>query len=53
MEGFIVKKLESIVHEMDFVISATGNYNIVKVEHMKKMKNNCIVGNIGHFDNEL
>ena len=38
---------------MDFIITATGNLNIVTVEHMKKMKNNAVLGNIGHFDNEI
>jgi len=38
---------------MDFIITATGNKNIVTLEHMKKMKNNAILGNIGHFDNEI
>lgn len=38
---------------MDFIITATGNKTIVTVEHMKKMKNNSILGNIGHFDNEI
>merc|ERR1740139_291209 len=53
MEGFRVVKLETVAHEIDIVISATGNKDIVTIEHMKKMKNNCIVGNIGHFDNEI
>merc|ERR1712150_372843 len=34
-------------------ISATGNFNIIRIEHMEKMKNNAIIGNIGHFDNEI
>jgi len=53
MEGFTVRKLDTIIDQMDFVISATGNKDIIKVEHMAKMKNNAIVGNIGHFDNEI
>merc|ERR1712196_20198 len=53
MEGFQVVKLESVVGEMDIFVSATGNFNIITLEHMKKMKNNAIVGNIGHFDNEI
>merc|ERR1711879_415412 len=53
MEGFQVVKLESVVGEVDIFVSATGNKDIVTVEHMKKMKNNAIVGNIGHFDNEI
>merc|ERR1712183_99934 len=38
---------------IDIFTSATGNFNIIRLEHMKKMKNNAIVGNIGHFDNEI
>merc|ERR1712164_119139 len=53
MEGFQVVTLESVVAEMDIFTSTTGNFNIITVEHMKKMKNNAIVGNIGHFDNEI
>merc|ERR1712091_320103 len=37
----------------DIFVSCTGNYNIITLEHMKNMKNNAIVGNIGHFDNEI
>merc|ERR1712036_195002 len=39
--------------DIDIFTSATGNYKIITLEHMKKMKNNAIVGNIGHFDNEI
>jgi len=53
MEGFQVVTMESVVSEIDIFTSATGNYDIVTLEHMKKMKNNAIVGNIGHFDNEI
>jgi adenosylhomocysteinase len=53
MEGFQVVKMESVVGEIDIFTSATGNFNIITFEHMKKMKNNAIVGNIGHFDNEI
>merc|ERR1711959_603912 len=53
MEGFQVVTLESVVSEVDIFISATGNKDIITLEHMKKMKNNAIVGNIGHFDNEI
>jgi len=53
MEGFQVVTLESVVSEMDIFVSSTGNFNIITVDHMKKMKNNAIVGNIGHFDNEI
>merc|ERR1712224_863508 len=40
-------------NEMDIFVTTTGNFNIITLEHMKKMKNNAIVGNIGHFDNEI
>merc|ERR1712216_374239 len=53
MEGFQVAKLESVVGEIDIFCSATGNFKIISLEHMEKMKNNAIVGNIGHFDNEI
>lgn len=38
---------------MDFVITATGNKNVVTIENMKMMKHNAVLGNIGHFDNEI
>merc|ERR1719301_117009 len=53
MEGFQVATMESVVGEMDIFITTTGNYKIIRLEHMKKMKNNAVVGNIGHFDNEI
>merc|ERR1719197_209719 len=53
MEGYRVVPLDHVVKDVDIFITATGNFNIITVEHMKKMKNNAIVGNIGHFDNEI
>merc|ERR1739848_660814 len=53
MEGFQVAPLESVVGEIDIFVTTTGNFNIIIVDMMKKMKNNAIVGNIGHFDNEI
>jgi adenosylhomocysteinase len=53
MEGFQVAAMESVVGEVDIFVSSTGNYKIITLEHMKNMKNNAIVGNIGHFDNEI
>merc|ERR1712227_527138 len=53
MEGFQVVSIDSVIGEIDIFTSATGNFNIITLEHMKKMKNNAIVGNIGHFDNEI
>ncbi|MFZ0455065.1 MAG: adenosylhomocysteinase [Ignavibacteriaceae bacterium] len=53
MNGFQVKKLENIVGEVDIVVTATGNRDIVSGKHFKKMKDKTIVCNIGHFDNEI
>merc|ERR1712087_1098754 len=53
MEGYQVTTLESVVGEIDIFVTTTGNFKIITVDHMKKMKNNAIVGNIGHFDNEI
>ncbi len=53
MEGYEVKKLETVVANADIVITTTGNFNIVRAEHFKKMKDKTIVCNIGHFDNEI
>merc|ERR1712032_1422725 len=53
MEGYQVATIESVVGEIDIFVTATGNKDIVMLEHMKKMKNNAIVGNIGHFDTEI
>jgi adenosylhomocysteinase len=53
MEGFQVARLEDVVGEVDLFITTTGNKGIIMVDHMAKMKENAIVGNIGHFDNEI
>merc|ERR1711881_715991 len=53
MEGFQVVTMEQVVGEIDIFTSTTGNFNIITVDHMAKMKDNAIVGNIGHFDNEI
>merc|ERR1712187_802369 len=53
MEGFQVVTMESVVGEIDIFTSATGNFNIITLAHMQTMKNHAIVGNIGHFDNEI
>merc|ERR1712028_101165 len=50
MEGFPVVKFETVQSVVDIIITTTGNKDIIRLEHMSKMKNNCIVGNIGHFD---
>jgi adenosylhomocysteinase len=53
MEGFEVKTLESVIDTADIFITATGNKDIISAEHMGRMKHNAVVGNIGHFDNEI
>merc|ERR1711966_99183 len=53
MEGFMVKTLESQLSTCDIIITTTGNKGIIMNEHMSKLRDNCIVGNIGHFDNEI
>jgi len=53
MDGYQVTTLEDALPVADIIITTTGNRDVVTVEHMKAMKHNAIVGNIGHFDNEL
>ena len=53
MEGYQVVRLEDVVSEADIFVTATGNKDIILLEQMRKMKNNAIVCNIGHFDNEI
>src|SRR6476661_7802490 len=53
MEGFEVRTLESVVESADIFITATGNKDIITAEHLSAMKHQAIVGNIGHFDNEI
>ncbi|PYR77980.1 MAG: adenosylhomocysteinase [Acidobacteria bacterium] len=53
MEGFEVKTVDDVVETADIFVTATGNVNIISVDHMARMKHNAIVGNIGHFDNEI
>merc|ERR1712166_1485167 len=53
MEGFQIAKIESVVGEIDIFVTTWGNFKIISLENMKKMKNNAIIGNIGHFDNEI
>ena len=53
MEGYEVKTLEDVVDEGDIFVTTTGNYHIIRADHMQRMKHNAIVGNIGHFDNEI
>jgi adenosylhomocysteinase len=53
MEGYEVRRLDEVVDSADIFVTATGNKDIITVEHMARMKHNAIVGNIGHFDNEI
>ena len=53
MEGFEVRRLESVVEKVDIFVTATGNKDIITAEHMSHMKDKAIVSNIGHFDNEI
>ena len=53
MEGFEVKTVEDVLETADIFITTTGNFNIITADHMARMKDKAIVGNIGHFDNEI
>jgi adenosylhomocysteinase len=53
MDGYQVSRLEDVVETADIFVSATGNMHIITAEHMSRMKHQAIVGNIGHFDNEI
>ena len=53
MDGFQVKRLETVISDVDIVVTATGNRDIVRAEHFENMKDKAIVCNIGHFDNEI
>ncbi len=53
MEGYEVKKLDTVVANADIVITTTGNFGIVRAEHFEKMKDKVVVCNIGHFDTEI
>lgn len=53
MEGYEVKRIEDVLNEVDIFVTATGNRDIITFEHMSAMKDQAIVANIGHFDNEI
>ena len=53
MEGFEVSTVERMLDEADMFITTTGNFNVLTADHMSRMKDKAIVGNIGHFDNEI
>ncbi|CUX29764.1 MULTISPECIES: adenosylhomocysteinase [Agrobacterium] len=53
MDGFEVVRLEDVISSADIFITTTGNKDVIRIEHMREMKDMAIVGNIGHFDNEI
>ena len=53
MEGYRVVTMEYAADKADIFVTATGNFHVITHDHMKAMKNNAIVCNIGHFDNEI
>jgi adenosylhomocysteinase len=53
MQGYAVRTLEDVIGEGDIFVTCTGNRDIIRAEHMQRMKHQAIVGNIGHFDNEI
>lgn len=53
MDGFEVNTVENVLHEVDIWITATGNKNVITVDHVLGMKNLAIIANVGHFDNEI
>ncbi|PSK97105.1 adenosylhomocysteinase [Murinocardiopsis flavida] len=53
MDGYQVATLEDVVETADIFVTTTGNFNIIMADHMARMKHQAIVGNIGHFDNEI
>jgi adenosylhomocysteinase len=53
MEGYEVKTMDEVVETADIFVTATGNFRVVTADHMSRMKDKAIVGNIGHFDNEI
>ena len=53
MDGFQVARLDDVIGEVDFIITATGNFGVVTVEQMLRMKHLAVIANVGHFDNEI
>jgi len=53
MQGLDVVRIDDVVEDYDVFVTATGNFNVITADHMKRMKHNAIVCNIGHFDNEI
>lgn len=53
MDGYQVARLESVIDQVDFVITTTGNKDVVTVEHIQQLKHQAVIANVGHFDNEI
>jgi adenosylhomocysteinase len=53
MDGHEVVRIEDVIDQIDIFVTATGNFNVITADHMTKMKDKAVVGNIGHFDNEI
>jgi adenosylhomocysteinase len=53
MEGFQIVRTEDVVSDVDIFVTATGNFGVIRLDHMARMKDKAIVCNIGHFDNEI
>ncbi|HVB27955.1 MAG TPA: adenosylhomocysteinase, partial [Mycobacteriales bacterium] len=53
MDGYDVVRVDDVIDRVDIVVTATGNRDVITAEHMQRMKHQAIVGNIGHFDNEI
>ena len=53
MEGYRVVTLDDVAHQVDIIVTATGNYHVVTHEHMARMRDQAILCNIGHFDSEI
>ena len=53
MDGYEVVLLEDVINSADIFITTTGNKDVIRIDHMRQMKDMAIVGNIGHFDNEI
>jgi adenosylhomocysteinase len=53
MEGYDVQRLDDVIETADVIVTATGNRDIVTIDQMRRMKHNAVLGNIGHFDNEI
>ena len=53
MDGFQVSRLESVIGDIDILVTGTGNKDVVRVDHLLGLKHLAIVANVGHFDNEI